>query len=82
MRQHGKKLIATLAASLVLAILAAAPSLAYHLRPPPPLLRMQKPIIPYAGDCGPNPPPGYRWDLKGWRSGFNRDFYCYMLDEG
>ncbi|MGJ0505587.1 MAG: hypothetical protein ACR652_00345 [Methylocystis sp.] len=36
---------------------------------------------PYAGDCGPNPPPGYRYDLKGWRSGFDRDFSCYMLDE-
>jgi hypothetical protein len=38
-------------------------------------------IVPYAGDCGPNPPPGYRYDLKDWRSGFNRDFSFYMLDE-
>jgi hypothetical protein len=38
-------------------------------------------VVPYAGDCGPNPPPGYRYDLKDWRSGFDRDFSCYMLDE-
>jgi hypothetical protein len=40
-----------------------------------------KPVPSYAGDCGPNPPPGYRHDLKDLVTGFNRDFYCYMLDE-
>lgn len=83
MATHAKRLLAALALTLLLAIPAALPSLAGHLRPlayPPP--RAEKPIIPYAGDCGPHPPPGYRYDLRGWRTGFTRDFYCYMLDEG
>ena len=41
-----------------------------------------KPSMSYAGDCGPNPPPGYRYDLKDWRSGFtDRDFSCYILEQ-
>lgn len=36
----------------------------------------------YVGDCGPNYPPGYRYDLKNWTSRFaERDFSCYVLDE-
>lgn len=49
---------------------------------PPPAShgRADKPSVTYAGDCGPNPPPGYRWDLKDWRTGFSdRDFSCYIL---
>ncbi|MGB5087151.1 MAG: hypothetical protein WBO09_21740 [Methylocystis silviterrae] len=35
----------------------------------------------YAGDCRFPYPPGYRYDLKDWRTGFNdRDFSCYRLD--
>lgn len=41
----------------------------------------EAPPVPYAGDCNAPYPPGYRQDLRGWRSGFNRDFSCYMLDE-
>jgi hypothetical protein len=43
--------------------------------------RPTKPVVRYAGDCGTDPPPGYRHDLKDWVTGFDRDFYCYMLDE-
>ncbi|WP_018407238.1 hypothetical protein [Methylocystis rosea] len=35
----------------------------------------------YAGDCKFPYPPGYRHDLKDWRTGFtDRDFSCYRLD--
>jgi hypothetical protein len=59
----------------------ASEALGQYLVAPPPPYRTHRSTPSYAGDCGPNPPPGYRWDLKDWRSGFNRDFYCYMLDE-
>jgi hypothetical protein len=36
----------------------------------------------YAGDCKFPYPPGYRYDLKDWRTGFtDRDFSCYRLDQ-
>ena len=36
----------------------------------------------YAGDCRFPYPPGYRYDLKDWRSGFaDRDFSCYRLED-
>jgi hypothetical protein len=35
----------------------------------------------YAGDCRFPYPPGYRYDLRHWRTGFDRDFSCYMLDD-
>ncbi len=35
----------------------------------------------YAGDCKFPYPPGYRHDLKDWRTGqTDRDFSCYRLD--
>lgn len=71
--------IATIALALCFSLTASA-SWAWHFRPAPPP-PAERSFTPYAGDCGPNPPPGYRHDLKDWRSGFNRDFYCYMLDE-
>ncbi len=46
-----------------------------------PCCQESKPVPSYAGDCGPNPPPGYRHDLKDLTTGFSRDFYCYVLDE-
>jgi hypothetical protein len=74
--------ILTATAALALIVTSVAPALAHRARPaPPPLVNADKSPTPYAGDCGPNPPPGYRYDLEGWRTGFNRDFYCYMLDE-
>ncbi|MBM3562515.1 MAG: hypothetical protein FJX16_06840 [Alphaproteobacteria bacterium] len=37
---------------------------------------------PYAGDCRPPYPPGYRHDLQGWNTGFtDRDFSCYRLQD-
>ncbi|WP_363346519.1 hypothetical protein [Methylocystis echinoides] len=81
--RNPRRLVTAVALALLFTIPAAAPSFAQRrpLAPPPPAWA-QKPIVPYAGDCGDNPPPGYRYDLQGWRTGFNRDFYCYMLDEG
>lgn len=76
-----RRLAAAVALALLFTIPAAAPSFAQRLRFVPPPVWVKKPVTPYAGDCGPNPPPGYRYDLQGWRTGFNRDFYCYMLDE-
>lgn len=36
----------------------------------------------YAGDCRFPYPPGYRYDLKDWRTGFtDRDFSCYRLED-
>ncbi len=36
----------------------------------------------YAGDCRFPYPPGYRADLKDWRTGFtDRDFSCYRLED-
>lgn len=35
----------------------------------------------YAGDCKFPYPPGYRYDLRNWRTGFDRDFSCYILDD-
>ncbi|HEY8124044.1 MAG TPA: hypothetical protein VIF88_01280 [Methylocystis sp.] len=36
----------------------------------------------YAGDCRFPYPPGYRYDLKDWRTGFSdRDFSCYRLED-
>lgn len=70
--------------AVVLAMLSVVPTeaLARNIgAATPPPYRMERPGPSYAGDCGPNPPPGYRSDLHGWRSGFNRDFDCYMLDE-
>lgn len=80
-RNH-RRVLAAVALALLFTIPAAAPSFAQRvwLLPPPPVW-VKKPVVPYAGDCGPNPPPGYRYDLQGWRTGLNRDFYCYMLDE-
>jgi hypothetical protein len=72
---------ATAAAALAIITTLPCEAFARNVWPPPPAYRIQRPEPSYAGDCGPNPPPGYRWDLKNWRSGFNRDFYCYMLDE-
>jgi hypothetical protein len=69
------------ALALALTGVAAAPAQAHRARIAPPPVKAEKSPTPYAGDCGPNPPPGYRYDLEGWRTGFNRDFYCYMLDE-
>ena len=63
------------------AIPVASDTYAKHFQPGANQLYVERDPTPYAGDCGPNPPPGYRYDLKDWRSGFNRDFYCYMLDE-
>lgn len=71
-----------LVAAAALAVLVSTPSLAGKGRPAPkPAGVSDRDATPYAGDCGPNPPPGYRHDLKDWRTGFNRDFSCYMLDE-
>lgn len=84
MPRSAKAHVATAAAVFLIA--SAAPSLArqgrgYGSYAPPPPMRAQPPSVSYAGDCGPNPPPGYRHDLKDWRSGFaSRDFSCYMLD--
>ncbi|CAJ0870677.1 hypothetical protein AMST5_02252 [freshwater sediment metagenome] len=46
-----------------------------------PCCQESRPVPSYAGDCGPNPPPGYRHDLKDLVTGFSRDFSCYVLDE-
>jgi hypothetical protein len=69
------------ALAFALAVIATTPALASRARPAPAPVKVDRDPTPYAGDCGPNPPPGYRYDLQGWRTGFNRDFYCYMLDE-
>ncbi|WP_457797715.1 hypothetical protein [Methylocystis sp. S23] len=69
------------AVALAVVILFPSEALARNVWPPPALYRLERPAPSYAGDCGPNPPPGYRYDLKNWRSGFNRDFDCYVLDE-
>ncbi|WP_442754683.1 hypothetical protein ACNHKD_17065 [Methylocystis sp. JAN1] len=69
--------------AVALAVLTIIPAEAFakNIPPPPPPYRVGRPAPSYAGDCGPNPPPGYRYDLKKWRSGFSRDFDCYVLDE-
>ncbi|QGM97930.1 hypothetical protein [Methylocystis parvus] len=68
---------------LALALLIAAPveATARNIAPPRPAQKAERPHATYMGDCGPNPPPGYRWDLKNWQSRTLRDFSCYMFDE-
>ncbi len=74
--------LAPITVALLLVAMAVDPARAKrHRQAPPPLVSAGKSATPYAGDCGPTPPPGYRYDLQGWRTGFNRDFSCYMLDE-
>ncbi len=65
----------------IIATTTASGALVHYVWLQRPPHRIERPQPSYAGDCGPNPPPGYRWDSKGWRTGFSRDFYCYMLDE-
>lgn len=74
------RLCQTVAIALLI-LTSASDALARNIWLARPPARIQRSQPSYAGDCGPNPPPGYRWDLKGWRSGDDRDFYCYMLDE-
>lgn len=79
-----RSLITSITLAALLAITATEPAVARHGWSPwgwaPPHARAATPSVSYAGDCGPHPPPGYRWDLKDWSTGFSdRDFSCYML---
>lgn len=78
------KRIAHFSLVMVLAIAATSPAFAHRLSPwdRAPAHARTKPSVSYAGDCGPNPPAGYRHDLKNWRTGFSdRDFSCYILNQ-
>ncbi|PPD05857.1 MAG: hypothetical protein CTY36_05870 [Methylocystis sp.] len=56
-----------------------AQSPGHHPGPPGWYGRARPPA--YAGDCKFPYPPGYRHDLKNWRTGqTDRDFSCYRLD--
>jgi hypothetical protein len=79
-RMFRKNFSKAIALALLVAVPVASEAFAKGGGPARPAAR-GKPTAPYVGDCGPNPPPGYRYDLKNWRSGFNRDFSCYVLDE-
>lgn len=67
------------ALALITAGSAFAQSTGYYAGPPGWYGRARPPS--YAGDCRFPYPPGYRYDLKDWRTGFaDRDFSCYRLD--
>ena len=84
-RNNGSRLFGV--TLLAVALTIAGPSSAFakatkrstdHIRGP----ESARPAPSYVGDCGPNYPPGYRYDLKNWTSRFaERDFSCYVLDE-
>lgn len=83
-RENERRLVA--ATALAFALTIAATSSGFG-KPADPAYRFDRHgktrPIPYVGDCGPHYPPGYCHDLKDWRSGFtDRDFSCYMLDNG
>jgi hypothetical protein len=74
------------AAALALALISAAADAAYAQSPEyygdQPGWYGRARAMPYAGDCRYPYPPGYRHDLRNWRTGFtDRDFSCYQLDQ-